>query len=50
MQFTVVFNNGGNILVQAPDKYEAIAIAKERTHNTTGVREVRDMSHGGKPC
>ncbi len=49
MQFTVVFNNGGSILVQAPDKYEAIEQAKKRNpSNTTGVKLVKDCY--GKPC
>lgn len=48
MQFTVVFNNGGSILVTAPDKYEAIEVAKQRCNNTTGVRMVKDCH--GKPC
>lgn len=42
-QFTVVFNNGATSLVTAPDKYEAITVAKERSRNTSGVKEVKDQ-------
>lgn len=40
-QFTVVWNNGGTILVYAKDKYEAIEIAKKKCPNNNGVREVK---------
>ena len=48
MQFYVIFNDGGKVLVQASDKYEAIEKAKELCWTTkTGVKEVTDNM--GKP-
>ena len=45
-QFTVVFNNGGSIMVTAPDKYAAIEIAKSKSTYgaSVGVKEVKDSS------
>ncbi len=47
-QYIVNFNNGASCLVYAADKYDAILIAKERTGNKTGVREVKDTK--GRVC
>ena len=47
-QFIVVSNDGGRTWVDASDKYEAIEVAKKKSGNTTGVKEVLDVN--GKKC